>query len=255
MARPRKTDRQRLILTELGMASALRVYDLAQRLEVSTETVRRDLAELDEAGLISRTYGGAIRPIPYEPGLAEREGLMVAERERIAETALTLVSPDDILIIGGGATTLHLARRLAAKAERLTVITHAPSIAAALSVNSGHRVQMLPGMYDGREGLIHGPDTIEALGRFRASIAFLGASGLTEEGPHDAAIGPGMVYAAMMRRAARSVILADSTKFDRPSLTVYGPWMANLTLITDAAPPSGLAAALAEGGAQLFVAP
>jgi DeoR/GlpR family transcriptional regulator of sugar metabolism len=255
MARARKSDRQRLILNALRMAPALRVYDLAQRLSVSAETVRRDLAELDQAGLISRTYGGAMRPVPYEPGLAEREGLMVAERERIAEAALSLVAPDDILIIGGGATTLHFARRLAAKGERLTVITHAPSIAVALSANPGHRVLMLPGLYDGREGLIHGPDTIEALGRFRASTAFLGASGLTEEGPHDAAIGPGMVYAAMMRRASRTAILADHTKFDRPSLTVYGAWSPGVTLITDTAPQGALRAALESSGSGLLVAP
>ena len=60
---------------------------------VSTETVRRDLAELDERGLINRTYGGAMRPMSFEPALAEREGLMVAERERIATAAVQLVEP------------------------------------------------------------------------------------------------------------------------------------------------------------------
>ena len=60
-------------------------------LGVSTETVRRDLAELDERGLINRTYGGAMRPIAFEPALAEREGMMVAERERIAAAAVKLV--------------------------------------------------------------------------------------------------------------------------------------------------------------------
>jgi DeoR/GlpR family transcriptional regulator of sugar metabolism len=255
MARPRKSDRQRLILSELRMAPALRVQDLAQRLEVSTETVRRDLAELDDAGLIARTYGGAMRAVPHEPALAEREGLMVAERMRIAAAAATRVVPDDILMIGGGATTLHLARRLAAVGERLTVITHAPSIAQALAVNPGHRVLMLPGQYDGREGLIHGPDTVEALGRFRATTAFLGASGLTPEGPQDAAIGPAIIYGAMMRRASRSVIVADRTKFDRPSLLVYGPWSARLTLVTDTAPGGALAEAIRAAGAEIAIAP
>jgi DeoR/GlpR family transcriptional regulator of sugar metabolism len=112
---------------------------------------------------------------------AERQSLMVAEREAIAAAAVKLVVPNDILMIGGGATTLHFARRLAAERNHLTVITHAFSIAMAL------------------------------------------ASGLTAEGPSDAGIGPGLVYGAMMRRSAQTIILADHAKFDRPSLAVYGP--------------------------------
>ena len=253
--RPRKSQRQGRILSELRAAPALRVQDLADRLAVSRETVRRDLAELDDAGLISRTYGGAMRPVPYEPGIAEREGLLVEERERIAERALEIVEPNDILMIGGGATTLHFARRLAVRVDHLTIITHAFSTAAALAMNPSHKVLMLPGQYDGREGLIHGPDTIDALQRFRANKAFLGASGLTVEGPNDAGLGPGLIYGAMMRRAARTVILADHSKFDSPSLTVYGAWSENVTLVTDAAPEAALAGALRDAGTSVVLTP
>lgn len=254
MAIPRlnKSDRQARIVAELRATPSLRVNELGERLGVSTETVRRDLAELDERGLISRTYGGAMRPIAFEPALAEREGILVAERERIAAAAVRLVKPNDILMIGGGATTLHFARRLAAELNHLTVITHAFSIAMALAANPMHKVLMLPGQYDGREGLIHGPDTIDALQRFHANRAFLGASGLTPEGPNDAGVGPGLTYGAMMRRASETVILADATKFDRPSLTVYGPWSPAVTLVSDGEPAGELAAALAASGTRFI---
>ena len=78
-----KNDRQARIVAELRGTPTLRVNELADLLVVSTETVRRDLAELAERSLINRTYGGAMRPVSFEPALAEREGLMVAERERI----------------------------------------------------------------------------------------------------------------------------------------------------------------------------
>lgn len=240
-----KADRQARIVAELRAAPALRVSELATLLDVSTETVRRDFAELDERGLISRTYGGAMRPLSFEPALAEREMLMVAEREAIATAAVKLIEPDDILMIGGGATTLHFARRVAAECNHLTIITHALSIAAALASNPLHRVLMLPGQYDGREGLIHGPDTIDALQRFRATKAVLGASGLTAEGMSDAGMGPGLVYGAMMRRASQTVILADHSKFERASLAVYGGWSPAITLVSDRAPDGSLAAALA----------
>lgn len=249
-----KSDRQSLILAELRAAPALRLNDLAERLAVSTETVRRDLTELDEAGLINRTYGGALRSVQLEPGVAVRETLMVAERRRIAALAVGLVRPNDVLMIGGGATTLHFARRLAAEIDHVTVITHAFSIATALAANPTHKVLMLPGQFDGREGLIHGPDTMLALQRFHANTAFLGASGLTADGPNDAGLGPGLIYGAMMARSAKTVVLADHGKFNIPSLTVYGSWSSATTLVTDRQPTGALATSLAEAGVMVAVA-
>ncbi len=249
-----KSDRQARIIAELRASPALRVNELAALLRVSTETVRRDLAELAERGLINRTYGGAMRPVAFEPALVEREALMVAEREAIAAAAVKLVEANDILMIGGGATTLHFARRLAAERNHVTVITHAFSIAMVLATNPLHKVLMLPGQYDGREGLIHGPDTLDALQRFRATTAFLGASGLTAEGPSDASVGPGLIYGAMMRRSANTAVLADRTKFNNPSLSVYGSWSPATTLVSDAAPEGELASALSLSHAKFLLA-
>ncbi len=98
--RQSKSERQARIVAELRAAPTLRVYDLAHRLTVSTETVRRDFAELEERGLINRTYGGALRPISLEPAIAEREQLLVEERERIASCAIQLIKDNDILMVG-----------------------------------------------------------------------------------------------------------------------------------------------------------
>lgn len=248
-----KSDRQARIVAELRATPSLRVNELAERLDVSTETVRRDFSELEERGLINRTYGGAMRPMSLEPALAEREQLLVQERERIATRAVQFIEDNDILMIGGGATTLHFARRLAAERNHLTIITHAFSIAAALASNPLHRVLMLPGQYDGREGLISGPETIEALQKYRATRAVLGASGVTEEGPSDAGAGPGLIYGAMMRRSAETLIVADHSKIGRSSLTVYGEWSAQVTLVSDRDLPATLQAHLASAKVRLVV--
>lgn len=248
-----KAERQSHIVEGLRSTPSLRVNDLAGQLAVSTETIRRDLAELHDNGLISRTYGGATSATVNEPGVTVRESLMVNERLEIARAALQLVRPGEILMIGGGATTLHFARRLAARFDHLTVVTHAFSIAVALAANSTYRVLMLPGQYDGREGLIHGADAIDALQQFHASKAFLGASGLTEEGPSDAGLGPGLVYGAMKRRSARTVILADHSKFNLPSLKVYSSWSPAMTLITDRPPEGALAQGILDAGANYLV--
>jgi DeoR/GlpR family transcriptional regulator of sugar metabolism len=252
--RQSKSERQARIVAELRATPALRVYDLAQRLGVSNETVRRDFAELEERGLINRTYGGAMRPISLEPAIAEREQLLVEERERMASRAVQLIKDNDILMVGGGATTLHFARRLAAECNHLTIITHAFSIAAALATNPLHKVLMLPGQYDGREGLICGPDTIDALQKYRASKAVLGTSGITAEGVSDAGIGPGLIYGAMMRRSSETLILADHSKIDRISLSVYGEWSSHVTLVTDTQLPTELQTHLSDAGTKIVVA-
>jgi DeoR/GlpR family transcriptional regulator of sugar metabolism len=248
-----KSDRQSRIVAELRASPALRVYELAALLDVSTETIRRDFAELDERGLINRTYGGATRPIAHEPAVAEREMLMIEERQRIASAAVKLIEANDIIMIGGGATTLHVARRIAAEVSSVTVITHAFSIASAIAANPLHKVIMLPGQYDGREGLIHGPDTIDALQRYRAHKAVLGATGLTGEGPSDASIGPGMVYGAMLKRSGETIVVADRTKHNRPSLSVYGAWSPAMTLVTDASPEGELGDALNQSQSKFHV--
>ena len=252
--RQSKSERQTRIVAVLRATPSLRVNELAERLQVSTETVRRDFTELEERGLINRTYGGAMRPMSLEPALAEREQLLVQERERIAESAVGLVENNDILMIGGGATTLHVARRLAAERNHLTVITHAFSIASALASNPLHKVLVLPGQYDGREGLVTGPDTIDALQKFRSTKAILGASGITEEGPSDAGIGASLIYGAMIRRSSETLIVADHSKMGRSSLAVFGEWSQNVTLVTDKPLPSALHTCLAAANAKLVLA-
>lgn len=238
--RLRKQDRHARILESLSHAPTLRVHELADALSVSTETIRRDLAALDEQGLLSRTYGGAARASIHEPGVAEREALFIDERRRVANLAVATLEPNDIVMIGGGATTLHFARRLAMVSFRLTVITHAFSVAAAIAGNPLIKVMVLPGQYDGHEGLISGADTIEAINQFRADKAYVGATGITVDGPCDASRDPGLVYGAMTRRASHSFVLADSSKFDRTSLMVFAVWSPNLSLISEVSPSGAL---------------
>src|ERR1700722_8016509 len=96
--RPPKSQRHSRIVEELRRAPTIRVNELSELLRVSTETIRRDLGELDSRGLLNRTYGGAVLPIAAEPALSERESLMVTERKRIAAAAVGYVQGNDILM-------------------------------------------------------------------------------------------------------------------------------------------------------------
>jgi DeoR/GlpR family transcriptional regulator of sugar metabolism len=239
-ARRAKSDRQSQILAELNRAPSLRVADLAAHLEVSTETIRRDLDELTEQGLLNRTYGGAVRPLGSEPSLSERYGHFIAERERIARAAVPLIKTGRVFIIGSGATTVHVARRMSVELTDITVITHSFGAATVLSLNPTIKVIMLPGDYLASEGATVGVQTVSFLNGFYADFTLLGASGLTVEGPTDALIESGTVYGAMGKRAAKTLIVADHSKFDRIFPSRYLTWREVDHLVTDAEPEGRL---------------
>ena len=243
-ARRAKSERQSQILAELNLAPSLRVAELAEHLQVSTETIRRDLDELTEQGLLNRTYGGAVRPLGSEPSVSERHSLFIAERERIARAAVPLIKTGGVVIIGSGATTVHVARRMAVELSNITVITHSFAVAAVLSVNPTIKVIMLPGDYHASEGATVGVQTVSFLGSFYADFAILGASGLTVEGPTDALIECGAVYGAMSKRAAKTLVVADHSKFDRIFPCRYVAWRDVDHLVTDAEPEGRLMASL-----------
>ncbi|MCO6185163.1 DeoR/GlpR family DNA-binding transcription regulator [Rhizobium sp. L1K21] len=248
-----KIERQTTIIEDLSREPALRVNELARRYDVSSETIRRDLSALTDRGLINRTYGGALRIISHEPAVSEREHIQVAERELIARMAVDVVEPSDVLMIGGGITTRYFAKALALFKGPLTVVTPSFHVALALGTCDNISVHMLPGEVNGHEGLVQGADTIEALSRYRATKAFLGASGLSEEGPSDAAIPAGRLYQTMMERALHTYVLADSSKFNKEALFCYARWQANVSVITDTSPESELDAVLKKAGTALVL--
>jgi len=249
-----KKSRQERILAELRVAATLRISDLADALGVSSETIRRDLEELDQGGLINRTYGGAVaRPFGFEPAWNERFGSMTDERQRIAALAVGFVQPRDVLMIDAGSTTVHFAQRLAAEAKDLTVITNCFAVAMALSTNATIAVIACPGHYDSHEGSVSGPDTIGFLGRFNANHCVIGASGLTSEGPNDAHSSAAAVKRAMLSRCQQHILLVDHSKFDRANLEVICPLSQIHRLVADAAPPRELAKALRDADVKLHV--
>lgn len=253
MASRRKTTRQRRIVEILSTQPTLRVSDLAQQLDVSTETVRRDLDDLTQQGLIDRTYGGAVRRLSLEPGLTERHNLLVPQRQAIARVAVPLLSGSRHLMIGSGATTVHVARRLAFEMNNVTVLTHSFGVATVLAFNPTITVVMAPGVYHPEEGAIHGGQTLQYLDGFRADWAVVGASGLVPDGASDALIEAAEVYSAMVRRSAQVMVVADSSKFDREFPALYASWERIDVLVTDTPPRGPLARAVAAAGVAVRV--
>jgi DeoR/GlpR family transcriptional regulator of sugar metabolism len=234
------------------MAPAIRIAELAGGLKVSYETIRRDLEEMRESGLIDRTYGGAVaRPFGLEPSWSERFGAMAEERGRIAAVAAGLVRKRETMMIDAGSTTLHFARRLAAETKNVVVITNGFAVATACGANPGITVIACPGIYDPHEGSVSGPDTIAFLNRFNADRCVISASGITAEGPNDAHSNAAAVKRAMLSRCRHHMLLMDHSKFETPNLEVICPLSGISLLVTDRAPPNELRIALDKAKVEL----
>lgn len=251
----KKILRHERILSALEANPSIRVNELADELGVSSETVRRDLTELDNTGRITRTYGGAVRTKTFEPALAERSKLHILARETIARLAVARIGHANSLFIGGGATMLHFARALRAIDRRLTVLTPAFSIATELSTNPLIEVMALPGIVEPKEGLVIGGETLKCIAQFRTPLAVVGASGVDTEGVSEALLNAAQVYAAMIQNADETLVLADQSKFGTRSLQQITSLRDGLCLITDSAPDGAMQTAIRQSGAELIHGP
>lgn len=249
----KKTQRHDRILSVLDVNPSIRVNELAGELGVSTETVRRDLSELDDTGRIKRTYGGAVLTKTFEPALAERSKLHIEAREAIAQLAVKRIGDANSLFIGGGATLLHFARALRQIDRKITVLTPAFSIATELSRNPMIEVMSLPGIVDPKEGMVSGGETLDCIAKFRTPLTVVGASGVDSHGVSEALLNAAQVYSAMIDNADETLVLADNSKFGMRSLQQITTLRKNLCIITEKLPDALMVKAVEHSGAELLV--
>jgi len=250
----KKDTRQRAILDQLAVSPTMRVGRLAETLDVTTETIRRDLEELAAQGMIARTYGGAMLRQPAEPALSERHLELVEERAAIGQAALSYLAEARVIMLGSGATTTQLAKFIAIEMHGLTVIAHSVSVASALSLNPTIQVVMAPGVYHPGEGAMHGAQAVRFLSDYSADWSVTGASAMSPLGPSDALIDAADVYATMLRQSARHMVVADHSKFDRMATARYADWGEIDVLVTDARPQGPLRRALVAGEVEVKLA-
>jgi DeoR/GlpR family transcriptional regulator of sugar metabolism len=253
--RMKRSERFERIIAALRHSPTVRISELAAGFGVSAETVRRDIDELSRQGLVDRTYGGAAaHSLSHEPAVNERYRLHVSARARLGLCAAEMVVDGDVLMIDSGSTTTHFAKQLAATAPAITVLTNCVGVALAFGQATDLRVVLCPGDYDAQEGGTFGLETVSFLGRFHATKSFIGASGLTEEGPVELNSAASWVKRRMIERSEHRFLLCDQTMFGHHSLELVGPLADIDHLITDAPPPAGLRTALQEADVDLQIA-
>lgn len=194
----------------------LSVNDLAEAYQVTTETVRRDLSELERSGLVRRVHGGAVPSDALsllETAVTDRDRSHAAEKDRIAVAALAhLPGAGGTVLIDSGTTTTRLATNLP-RDQRLSVITNCVPIASRLAGGAVADLFVLPGRVRRRTQAAVGEDTVAALSVLRADVAFIGTNGISvDHGLSTPDHSEAAAKRAMVGAAHKVVVLADSSK-------------------------------------------
>jgi DeoR family transcriptional regulator, fructose operon transcriptional repressor len=236
--RPLAEVRQRQILTLLQETGAIRIGELSQMLDVSDETVRRDLAVLQEQGLLTRTRGGALaESVRLETSFQRRMRENGVEKQEIARIAAGYVEDGSTIIIDSGSTMAHLVSQLLSKRD-LVVITNGINHVEELLSNPSLTVVVTGGMVRRVTMGAAGPLAVEALSSLHADHTFLATHGFSAEA--------GMTYPsfeevavkrAMISAGAEVTLLADGTKCGRASMVKVAP-LSELTRVITSPPIS-----------------
>lgn len=230
-------ERHTAIASLLLQQGRVTVAEVAAAYGVTTETVRRDLAQLERAGLLRRVHGGAVSTASLtavEPHLQDRDSTRAAQKDAVAKAALALLpGPGGSVLLDAGTTTSRLASMLPAD-RRLLVVTHAVPIAARLAGAAGIALQVVGGQVRGTTQAAVGPEAVRAFGDLRADVAFVGTNALSpDHGLSTPNADEAAVKRALVGAARRVVVLADSAKLGRDDLVRFAETAAVDVLVTD----------------------
>ncbi len=251
MARQRQDE----ILDLLQMRGQCSITELADRLSVSGETIRRDIRKLADEGTVEAVRGGValpevVRETAFHYCLLEE----VEAKQAIARRAAAEVENGDRLFLAGGSTMVYFAYALRSHLD-LTVITNSIDIARLLVTRNGNRVLVAGGEVDARDGCVEGPLAVEFVRGFYAAKAFISSAWIHPSGGvmHDE-INRAEITRAMLDCAEQRIVLVDHTRFGGQGLVRVAGLDEIDALATDWSPTAEVAAAIVAAGVRLLLA-
>jgi DeoR/GlpR family transcriptional regulator of sugar metabolism len=248
-------ERHQQILEQVLSRRSVRVNELSDFLDVSVATIRRDLSQMEERGLIQRVHGGAI-PIEdlEEPPILQRKSKQSEAKHLIGIAAADLVNDNETIIITSGTTTEAMVPHLTGK-NGLTVITNALNIASQLTRYPHISVVVLGGWLRHSEFSMHGHLTDQALQDLHADKLFHGILGLDPEyGLTGADMQEVQTDRKLLSAAQQLIILADHTKFGVIGKIRLAPLDSVNMIVTDAQTPEHFIRSLREKGVRVIQA-
>ncbi|KRV50662.1 DeoR family transcriptional regulator [Wenjunlia vitaminophila] len=253
-------ERHRRISAAVDQAGTISTEALVEQLNVSAETIRRDLALMERRGLLSRVRGGAaslavVRGISgEEASFTERSASQVEAKAAIGRAAAALVRPGMTLVIDVGTTAVQVARALPPD-FRGTVATPSLLVAAEASVLPQVEVLVPGGRVRQGDLACHGPATVAFFSGLHADLAFLGSGAIdAESGVTDFHFDEVATKQRILAHSARSYVLADTSKQDRLATHRVCGFHECTGVITDTPPETALASAIERAGCAVIVA-
>jgi DeoR/GlpR family transcriptional regulator of sugar metabolism len=226
-------ERRQVILERLRANGKVVAAELSSALDVSPDTVRRDLQELADAGLLRRVHGGALPAVVGARSYAERRRQAPAAKAAIARATSRLLRDGQVILLDAGTTTLEVARHLPPELEA-TVITNSPPIAVALTEHPRIEVSVLGGMLEKHAHALVGAATVDALRSIRADVLVLGVCSLHPEvGITVLELEESYVKRAMIANAAEVVAVSSADKLGSAAPYVVAPLGELTHLVTE----------------------
>lgn len=217
-------ERQNRVIEILRQRRTALLEDLARELDVSSSTIRRDLEQLETRGLVSRTHGGAVyRGSDVTPTAADHSVALtvrlqseVNEKKLIGKYAASQVEPQMTVLLDGGSTVIYTARQITARP--IQVVTNSLGVASTFIDDDQVELIMIGGTLYPRTGVMVGPIATGCLADLHADLLLFSLAGIYGDEAFNQNLAMAQVEQAMMRQAARSILLMDSSKFGRKSL-------------------------------------
>lgn len=209
-----KAERQALIMRQINLHNKVLSTDLSQHLNVSEDTIRRDLKELAETGKILKVHGGAISHSFHYPFNHNSEVYAHEAKQEIAQKAISLLKNDMVVLTGGGTTMIELARKIPEHLHA-TFFTISPLVALTLADHANLTVIGIGGELSKNSTVFIGASVINQLADLKIDLCLLGANGLSvQEGMTDSDWAVVQVKRAMLRSSQKLAILSIAEKLN-----------------------------------------
>jgi DeoR/GlpR family transcriptional regulator of sugar metabolism len=250
--------RQQYILEVLRQHGNVRVIDVSEHLSVSEMTIRRDLAELEDKGLLQRVYGGAISSTSKDIAYSSRNAAYHDEKQAIAHHAAGLVKSGQSVFLDAGTTCMEIAKALLERSQRerlqVNVTTHAINIATELAGHQNVRTYQIGGEVYRESFAITGPDAVAKIRSLHFDVFFMGVCGVHPEvGLTNTNSVEVEVKLAVMERSKASYVVSDSSKWNKTTFSPIAPLSSVTGWITDEGLPKEARRAL-KGRLELILA-
>ena len=251
-----KEERHSSIMNLLLQRESILVTELADILNVSSVTIRKDLSELEKDQRLYRNHGKAILISPYAPNrtISEKEKYHTDEKMLIGAFGAQLIEPNDSIIIASG-TSVHALARSISPDLQLTVITASLKVSDILSTNDNANIIQLGGSLRHSSLSVVGNNAEEFLANFACSKLFLGVDGIDLEfGITTTDMQEASLNRVMMKAAQKTIVLADSSKFGRRGFSKIANMEDIDHIITDSNVSTSVVKQIEEMGIELTIA-